>query len=57
VVLDKEKPGTGSTRGLNLAEVRPTAVKLTAASEWFHKLRHNLLHKTALTGNLCINLT
>jgi hypothetical protein len=57
VVLDKEKPGTGSTRGLNLAEVRPTAVHLTAASEWFHKIRHNLLHKPALTGNLCINLT
>jgi hypothetical protein len=29
VVLDKEKPGTGSIRGLNLAAVRPTAVRLT----------------------------
>jgi hypothetical protein len=32
VVMDKEKPGTGSIRGLNLAEVRPTAVQLTNCS-------------------------
>jgi hypothetical protein len=33
---------------------------LTAVSEQLHKLRHNLLHKPALTGNLCmtcINVT
>jgi hypothetical protein len=28
-VLDKEKPGRGSVRGLNLAAVRPTTVQLT----------------------------
>jgi hypothetical protein len=33
VVLDKEKPGIGNIRGLNLAAVRPMAVQLTAASE------------------------
>jgi hypothetical protein len=29
VVLDKEKPGIGNIRGLNLAAVRPTTVQLT----------------------------
>jgi hypothetical protein len=29
MVLEKEKPGIGSIRGLNLAAVRPTAVQLT----------------------------
>jgi hypothetical protein len=33
VVLDKEKPGIGSVRGLNLAAVRPMTVQLTAVSE------------------------
>jgi hypothetical protein len=32
-VLDKEKPGIGSIRGLNLAVVRPSTVQLTAVSE------------------------
>jgi hypothetical protein len=32
VVWDKEKPGAGSIRGLNLAAVRPTAVQLTHCS-------------------------
>jgi hypothetical protein len=54
VQLDKEKPAIGSIRGLNLAAVTPTTVQLTEISEYLHKLRHNLLHKTALTGNLCI---
>jgi hypothetical protein len=54
VVLDKEKLSIGNIRGLNLAAVRPTTVQLTVMSEWLDKLRHNLLHKPALTGNLCI---
>jgi hypothetical protein len=29
VVLDKEKPGLGSIRGLNLAAVAPSTVQLT----------------------------
>jgi hypothetical protein len=29
MVLDKEKPGIGIIRGLNLAPVRPTTVQLT----------------------------
>jgi hypothetical protein len=48
--LEKEKPGIGSKRDFNLAPVRPTTVQLSAVSEKFH----NLLHKPALTGNLCI---
>jgi hypothetical protein len=32
VVLDKEKPGIGSIRGLNSAAVRPTTVQLTNCS-------------------------
>jgi hypothetical protein len=31
VVSDKDKPGIGSIRGLNLAAVRPTTVQLTTA--------------------------
>jgi hypothetical protein len=54
MVMDKEKPGIGSKRGLNLAVVRPTTVQLTAVSEWLHMIGHNLLHKPALTGNLCM---
>jgi hypothetical protein len=61
MVLDKEKPGIGSIRGLNMAAVRPATFQLiTAVSEELHKLRHILLHKTSLTGNLCtpcINVT
>jgi hypothetical protein len=43
-----------------LVAARPTTVQLTALSEWLHELRHNLLHRPALTGNLsipCINVT
>jgi hypothetical protein len=56
VVVDKEKPVIGCTRirGLNLTAVRLTTVQLTGVSESLHKLRDNLLHKPALTGNLCI---
>jgi hypothetical protein len=37
VVLDKEKPYTGSIRGLNLAAVKPTTVQLTRSdSEWLN---------------------
>jgi hypothetical protein len=37
VVLDKGKPCTGSTRGLNLAAVKPTTVQLTSSvSEWLN---------------------
>jgi hypothetical protein len=32
VILDKEKPGIGNIRGLNLAAVRPTTVQLTNCS-------------------------
>jgi hypothetical protein len=54
LVLDKKKPGIRLIRGLNLAAVRPTTIQLSAVSEKFHKLRHNLLHGPELTGNLCI---
>jgi hypothetical protein len=54
VVFDKEKPGMESIRGLDLAAVRPVTIQLTAVSEQLHKLRHKLLHKPALTENLCI---
>jgi hypothetical protein len=33
VQLDKEKPGIGNVRGLNLAAVKPTAVQVSAVSE------------------------
>jgi hypothetical protein len=36
-------------RKYNLAEVKPAAVRVSAVSEWINKLRHNLLHKPALT--------
>jgi hypothetical protein len=45
VVLVKEKPGIGCTKGLALAAARPMTIQL-------HKLKHNLLHKPELTGNL-----
>jgi hypothetical protein len=32
VVLDKEKPGIGSIRGLNLAAASPAVVKVTDCS-------------------------
>jgi hypothetical protein len=32
VVLDKEMPGRGNMRGLNLAAVRPTTVQLANSS-------------------------
>jgi hypothetical protein len=49
--LDRQKPYIGSTRALNLAEVKPVIFRyLSAISEWIkEKLRHNLLHKPALT--------
>jgi hypothetical protein len=37
-----------------LAVVRPTTFQLTADSDQLQKLRHNLLHKPALTEDLCI---
>jgi hypothetical protein len=52
--IGQEKLGTGSTRGLKLAAVRPTTVHLTPVSKQLSKLRHNLLQKPALTGSLCI---
>jgi hypothetical protein len=32
VILDKEKPGIGSVRGLNMAAVRPKTIQLTDRS-------------------------
>jgi hypothetical protein len=32
VVLENEKPGIGSIRGLNLVAVRPTTIQLTNCS-------------------------
>jgi hypothetical protein len=56
VVLDKEvRIDIESIRGLNLAAVRPTSDQLTAVSEWLNKLKHNLLHKSALTETLCMS--
>jgi hypothetical protein len=55
-LLNKEKPGIGSLRGLNLAAVSYTTVQLTnAVSEYLSKLMYNLLHKPALTGSLYIS--
>jgi hypothetical protein len=55
VQLDKEKPCIGSLRDLNLAEVMPTTIQVTAISKWINKLRHDLLHKPALTEVVCIS--
>jgi hypothetical protein len=50
VQLDKEIPGTGNIRGLNLAAVKPTTVQV---SNWrflgLNNLRHRLLQYPALT--------
>jgi hypothetical protein len=50
VQLDKENPGTGNIRGLNLAEDKPTTVQVSNCRFLgFNKLRHKLLHYPALT--------
>jgi hypothetical protein len=48
--LDKENPGTGNIRGLNLAAVKPTTVQVSNYRFLgVNKLRHKLLHYPALT--------
>jgi hypothetical protein len=42
-VENKEKPGIGNIRGLNLAALKSTTVQVS------NKLRHRLLHNRALT--------
>jgi hypothetical protein len=50
VQLDRENPGIGNTRGLNLVAVRPTTVQVSNCRFGdFNNLRHKLLHSTALT--------
>jgi hypothetical protein len=57
VVLYKEKPCVRNRRRRrNLTAVRPTTVQLTNCSfRLVDKLRHNLLHKPALTKSFCIS--
>jgi hypothetical protein len=50
VQLDKENPGTGNIRGLNLAADKPTSVQVSNCRfSGLNKLRHKLLHYPALT--------
>jgi hypothetical protein len=50
VQLDKENPGTGNIRGLNLAAVKPTTVQVSNCHFLgLDKLRNKLLHSPALT--------
>jgi hypothetical protein len=50
VQLDKENPGTGNIRGLNLAAVKPTTVQVSNCRFLgLNKLRHRLLHYPSLT--------
>jgi hypothetical protein len=58
--LDKENPGTGNIRGLNLAADKPTTVQVSNGRFLvLNKLRHKLLHSPVLTdapvysGTLC----
>jgi hypothetical protein len=48
--LDKENPGTGNIRGLNLTAVKPTTVQVSNCRFLgLNKLRHKLLHYPELT--------
>jgi hypothetical protein len=50
VQLDKENPGTGNIRGLNLPADKPTTVQVSNCRFLgLNKLRHKLLHYPALT--------
>jgi hypothetical protein len=50
VQLDKENPGTGNKRGLNLAADKPTTVQVSNCRFLgLNKLRHKLLHYPAFT--------
>jgi hypothetical protein len=50
VQLDKDNPGIGNIRGLNLAAVKPTTVQVSnCCFLGLNKLRHRLLHYPALT--------
>jgi hypothetical protein len=50
VQLDKEKPGIGNIRGLNLSAVKSTTDQVSDCRFWgLNKLRHRLLHNPALT--------
>jgi hypothetical protein len=50
VQLDKENPGTGNIRGLNLAADKPTTVRVSNCRFLgLNKLRQKLLHYPALT--------
>jgi hypothetical protein len=49
VQLDRENPGTGNIRGLNLAAVKPTTVQVSnCCFLGLNTLRHRLLHYPAL---------
>jgi hypothetical protein len=49
VQLDKENPGTGNVKGLNLAADKPTTVQMSNSRFLgLNKLRHKLLHYPAL---------
>jgi hypothetical protein len=48
--LDKENPGTGKIRGLNVAADKPTTIQVSNCRFLgLNKLRHKLLHYPALT--------
>jgi hypothetical protein len=50
VELDKEKPGIGNIRGLNLVAVKPTTLQVSnCLFGGLNNLRHRLLRKPALT--------
>jgi hypothetical protein len=50
VQLDKENPGTGNIRGLNLAADKATTVQVSNRRfVGLNKLRHKLRHYPALT--------
>jgi hypothetical protein len=63
VQLDKENPGTGNIRDLNLAADKPATVQVSNCRFLgLNKLRHKLLHYPALTDvpvyskKLCVSL-
>jgi hypothetical protein len=50
VQLEKENPGTGNIRGLNVVAVKPTTVQVSNCRFLgLNKLRHRLLHYPPLT--------
>jgi hypothetical protein len=57
VQLDKENPGTGNIRGLNLAANKPTTVQVSNSRFLGLNKLHKLLHYPALTDIPVYNRT